>query len=315
MHLASPRNTASIFPNHTRSCPLSLSLTMTSRTRCSACFVHKHHSNASLKKFFNLNFARCTIVIEMAAESLSTTNCPSNSLDETPPQLERARQLLCARINEGVDTFERKKRVFVALDLEIYEFDYKKITEVGLSSFDTRAVDFINPGADASDWIASIRTRHLLIEEHKNCVNRVNIPGCPDKFDFGTSESTSLKYLQDSIMDTFYIWDHDATGGFRQTVLLGHDIDENIQCLNASRVSPVTFGTNVDELDTRKMVQAQPNLHKLLLALGETPSHLQNAGNRAHYTMCAFLKLVTRDSAITQADIDKMGAPPAGEQR
>jgi len=51
--------------------------------------------------------------------------------------------------------------VFVCLDVEAYEKDNSKITEIGISTLDTKNLEGVAPGQAGSDWRNKIRARHF----------------------------------------------------------------------------------------------------------------------------------------------------------
>ena len=84
--------------------------------------------------------------------------------------------------------------VFVCVDVESFERDHRLITEIGISTLDTRDLSTLPPGEGGIKWMSKIRARHFRIEEYKHLVNRDFIHGCADRFekDFGTSEFISI---------------------------------------------------------------------------------------------------------------------------
>ena len=75
--------------------------------------------------------------------------------------------------------------VFLAIDIEAYEFNQDIITEVGLVTLDTKALVNIAPGEGARNWFPKIRARHLRIRENLWAQNRRHVRGCADRFMFG----------------------------------------------------------------------------------------------------------------------------------
>lgn len=75
--------------------------------------------------------------------------------------------------------------VFVCIDVEANERNSKQITEVGISTLDTRDLRSLAPGERGENWIDKIRARHFRINEYKHIVNSEYVSGCPDRFEFG----------------------------------------------------------------------------------------------------------------------------------
>ncbi|KAL2354964.1 hypothetical protein BJ546DRAFT_822309, partial [Cryomyces antarcticus] len=185
--------------------------------------------------------------------------------------------------------------IFVAIDLEAYEFAQHKITEIGISTLDVGHLANVAAGADGSAWLSKIRTRHLLVEEYANLVNRRYVKGCPDKFDFGISEWIPLSSAARTLTDAFRVpADADSSSPpatskkYRDVILVGHGLSNDTDYLKRIAFSPYACGTVVATLDTQYLVSTKHNfcgLKRLLHALDIEPEHLHNAGNDAAYTM------------------------------
>ena len=83
--------------------------------------------------------------------------------------------------------------VFVSVDVEAYERERRAITEIGISSLDTRDLIKLAPGEGGADWFNKIRSRHFRIREYGHLQNTEFVAGCADRFEkaFGTSEWVS----------------------------------------------------------------------------------------------------------------------------
>ncbi|KAI9690943.1 MAG: hypothetical protein M1822_008563 [Bathelium mastoideum] len=204
-----------------------------------------------------------------------------------------------------------KDLIFICIDLEAFEFSRKKITEIGVSILDVRDIKSSFPTPDISLWLSHIHTRHFRIEEHAEYVNKVNVHGCPDSFDFGSSQWIHLNQIEALMKSIFCVLDKNRPDEFRNIILVGHDVKNDIGFFRSVGISVFSWDTVIATLDTQKMMPTQTGLCRTLLALGETPEHLHNAGNDAHYTMRAFLKMVARNTALTSADLDNVVLPPA----
>lgn len=75
--------------------------------------------------------------------------------------------------------------VFVCVDVEAWERDSKKITEIGIATLDTEDLKSVVMGKDGANWLDEIRTRHFRIKEHKHLNNTEFVNGCADRFEFG----------------------------------------------------------------------------------------------------------------------------------
>lgn len=75
--------------------------------------------------------------------------------------------------------------LFVAMDIESYEFNHGAITEIGFGILDTRDLVGAPPGPGCENWLGLVRGRHLRIREHATMVNRRHVQGCENNFNFG----------------------------------------------------------------------------------------------------------------------------------
>ena len=84
--------------------------------------------------------------------------------------------------------------VFVCVDIEVFERDSTKLTEIGISTLDTRDLAGKPIGENGVQWTKMMRHRHFRIVEHSHLVNKDFVSGCPDKFqpEFGISEWISV---------------------------------------------------------------------------------------------------------------------------
>lgn len=186
--------------------------------------------------------------------------------------------------------------VFLSIDLEAYEFAQTKITEIGISTFDTRQTSDAHP----STWTTLIKTRHLRIKEHKNLVNKKWIQGCPDAFNFGTSEFIALRQIRNELTSIFNNPAGAAvpTTDKRKIVLVGHGLKNDTDYLKSLGFSPNVGGNIVRNLDTQTICGSTKRktigLERLLRGLGEDPVNLHNAGNDAHYTLQALVMMAVQ---------------------
>lgn len=98
--------------------------------------------------------------------------------------------------------FERDA-VFVCVDVEAYERDSRKITEIGVSTLDTMDMAGLAPGQGGDNWIARIRSRHFRIRGRGHLENKDFCPGDANNFQFGTSEWVDLERAAETIDQCF----------------------------------------------------------------------------------------------------------------
>ncbi|GME48725.1 hypothetical protein GTA08_BOTSDO01913 [Neofusicoccum parvum] len=192
--------------------------------------------------------------------------------------------------------------VFIAVDLEAYEFNQRRITEVGVAKLDSCHLPPLSETSPGK-WLCQIRTNHYLMKDYQKHVNKKHVKGCPDEFLFGDSQHCITPKMMPTILkDEFTIPDvreelniddwpafQGGEKSNRNIVLVGHNISGDIKYLNTIGFSLFRQGV-VGLVDTERLARAinlPQGLEKLLLAMGEKPEYLHNAGNDAHYTMQA----------------------------
>lgn len=200
--------------------------------------------------------------------------------------------------------------VFIAFDVEAYERDNNKITEIGVSVLDTLDLAGVPPGKDGTNWHAKIRTRHLRVKENKHLENKEFVQGCANRFEFGQSEFVSLKDVPMILAACFrppYFAGPDSpnynSSVKRNLILLGHNINADISYLHRIGYNPLNLSTVLECLDTSILDRVwrrdinQRSLGAILYELGLPSWNLHNAGNDAHYTLQTMVSLAVRTIA------------------
>ena len=82
--------------------------------------------------------------------------------------------------------------IIISIDVEAYERDHRKVTEVGVSTLDTLDLIDLPPGEGGQNWINQIRSRHFRVRERSHLVNKDFCGGDGNAFVFGRSEWVSL---------------------------------------------------------------------------------------------------------------------------
>ena len=176
--------------------------------------------------------------------------------------------------------------VFVCVDVESYERDHKKITEIGISTLDT--LDLLNtpPGEGGVEWMKKIRARHFRIAEYAHLQNTEFINGCADRFEekFGKSEWISINEAPQVIASCFrhpfstpgqyasYPSDVRMVGRYgcgsqyvppvnkdapkRNIVLVGHEISGDIQYLRNIGYDVSNLSNLLEAIDTTDLFRA-----------------------------------------------------------
>lgn len=228
---------------------------------------------------------------------------PRGSDTSTQEQDERNYGLDCGAaplpldVNKKVTFPFDREPVIISVDVESNERCHDQITEIGISTLDTRNLIGVTPGEGGRNWLAKIRSRHFRVSEYANVVNRDYVAGCPDRFEFGDSEWVSIKEaakLVDSCFQPPYsaqacFYDSDGDGGvaldrdfstsnnFRQdnsslnnearnVILLGHDTQADVAYLR--KLGCATFSSHViDTEDGPQTANREPessaNVHFL----------------------------------------------------
>jgi hypothetical protein len=82
--------------------------------------------------------------------------------------------------------------VIVCVDVEAYERDHSKVTEIGVSTLDTLDLAGLALGDGGENWIAHIRSRHFRIRGREHLENKEFCSGNANNFQFGKSEWVTL---------------------------------------------------------------------------------------------------------------------------
>ena len=202
--------------------------------------------------------------------------------------------------------------IFICVDIEVFERAHHKLTEVGISTFDTRDVSQIPPGFRGENWMKKIRSRHFRIVENKHLVNSEFVDGCPDKFvrEFGTSEWIRAHEIPRAVSSCFrqpfskpgmyQPYPISAEGVSRDgskveplidlsetekrnVVLVGHEVSSDIRYLRRVGCNIETFSNLIEAVDTTDLYRAwkhetnSARLGVVLLDLELTGWHLHNA--------------------------------------
>ncbi|KAI9816462.1 MAG: hypothetical protein M1827_001594 [Pycnora praestabilis] len=224
--------------------------------------------------------------------------------------------------------------VFISVDVEAYERDHHKITEIGISTLDTRDLKDIAPGDGGKNWHRNIRARHFRIIEHGHLHNTEFVSGCADKFEFGQSEWISIKDAKQVLSTCFQppfsrinsedpkspieeetrAWNEDPEEK-RNIVLVGHDTSMDIKYLQGMGYNPLNLSNLLEISDTASLFRAlkhETDLRSLGMILYEfdlTGWNLHNAGNDAAYTLQAMItisiKALQQSQTTKEAEADE----------
>ncbi|KAI9770088.1 MAG: hypothetical protein M1840_003538 [Geoglossum simile] len=242
-------------------------------------------------------------------------------------QIKRTQRYLGLRLRAGVEQVSRQELemgrppldvtspapypmessvVFASVDIESFERDHKRITEVGISVLDTKDLNGVPPGEGGSEWMKKIKTRHLRIRDNAHLRNKDFVMGCAEGFEFGTSEWVTLRDAPRVVAECFRFSPQDPLP--RNIILLGHDVCGDIDYLKLLGYNPLNLSNLIEILDTSTMYrflkreQNPRRLGAILADLDIMGWNLHNAGNDAAYTLQALLALTIK--ATTDKDTD-----------
>jgi len=209
--------------------------------------------------------------------------------------------------------------VFICVDVESHEKAHHRITEVGIASLDTRDLIDVAPGNDGENWRSKIYARHFRIKEHKHLINHQFVNGCPDRFDFGSSEFYSLDEIKTKVGECFQSPYcalppggaepcFDNVGELRKIILLGHDTSTDVRYLQQLGFNPLELPNILELQDTTTLYrvwrreQNTTSLGRILYDFNIAGFNLHNAGNDAVFTVQSMLAICVREAAIRGSD-------------
>ena len=218
--------------------------------------------------------------------------------------LKRAQKYL-GLSDEGAGTFDCDV-VLIALDIEVWERDHRIVTEIGITSLDTRDINALNPGDDGVAWMAMLRPRHFRVKDASHLNNFEFVSGCADRFEkvFGESEWISRRDATSVVASCFrppfsapfrvsrgsnFSGHCESTNPdlskqtTRNIVLVGHGIEGDIEFLRTMGYELANLPNIIEALDTSNLFKAlkqewqASSLGSVLLDLGLTGWNLHNA--------------------------------------
>ena len=179
--------------------------------------------------------------------------------------------------------------LFVSVDVEAFEYNQRFITEVGISTLDTKALVGIQPGVRGSNWVGKIHSHHFRVREHGHLLNKDHVEGCPGKFDFGESGWISIKDVSKVLEEYCHPARLSHSCETYKFVLVGHDVSADLRYFNKIGLDIVEMIS--DCIDTSNLYKAsnrdnrQYSLSALLLRYGIAARNLHNTGNDARFTL------------------------------
>ncbi|KAL4882897.1 hypothetical protein BJY04DRAFT_216982 [Aspergillus karnatakaensis] len=192
--------------------------------------------------------------------------------------------------------------VFVSIDIEVNERCHTQITEIGISTLDARDLAGVAPGLRGENWQSRIKSRHLRVQEHRFHVNQLYIRGCPENFEFGTSEWVAAADIDKTVQKSFVDPSFFDGNKLRPLVLVGHNLEADIKYFQLADVHVIDdargaskFSDRIDTAAAFQMIRGatEPrSLGHVVGELGMTGWNLHNAGNDARYTIQALIAML-----------------------
>lgn len=178
-------------------------------------------------------------------------------------------------LRKAMETVYLQQKPLVCVDVEAYERSTKKITEIGISTYD--------PTEQGDALMPEIHTVHVVIREHKRMLNGRFVPNHKFNSNSGVLYEMSLKELQIYVSK---IMSHFLTE--RGGAIVGHDVKGDLQWLSRLGVERLDQVAAVDTMRLFLMSRRLGlSLRGILRFLDIPHAYLHNAANDAYYTLFA----------------------------
>jgi hypothetical protein len=183
--------------------------------------------------------------------------------------------------------------ILICVDLEFYEINTKKITEVGMAIYDP-------PGSADDDNGCRLSTHfkvvHFIVWEDRWLRNGRFVADNKFDFLFGKSAAMSMNDCRLAFEQIVKHYESKAAMFDRNLLFVGHGFKSDLQMLQKNNFYLGSATTNhLDFLDSCDMWAASNckfgSLNKVLLYLEIETSKLHNAGNDAYFTLVLCLCL------------------------
>ncbi|KAK4052238.1 hypothetical protein OIO90_004460 [Microbotryomycetes sp. JL221] len=197
------------------------------------------------------------------------------------------------------------KGAILAVDVEMWEHNQDKITELGWS-----AVDYSGHNESRTDV-------HAIVEENAKCRNGKYVADARDLFVFGRSETLPIDQVSDFLELTI-----GRLSTNQPLLLLLHDVRSDLKALELLGVKTRSFKmydyvqtplSGVHVVDTQTLFQGytqrkrKVGLGDACKQMGITTTGLHNAGNDAHFTLDLFESMMVND-VPTESAVDLLAA-------
>lgn len=181
-------------------------------------------------------------------------------------------------LRQSMEAVYLRKRPLVSIDIEAFERNPSKVTEVGVAIYDPEAQQLLLQ--------PTIKTLHIIIRENKLMINTRFVPNKKFEFNGGCSYELLMIQLRQFLTKLFNHYLVDCRGS-----LVGHNVDGDIKWI---RGMGVKFD-NPSVVDTMRIFgysrSKGATLRGILRTMGIPHANLHNAANDAYYTLLASFAL------------------------
>jgi hypothetical protein len=183
----------------------------------------------------------------------------------------------------GINWLLDRSKVFVAIDLELFEFNNNYLTEIGIAVYDPRGM----PKNQPNPILPKIKCCHFIVKENKRKVNGRFVPNNMYNFSYGESVIMAMEDCKTAVNTILGTLAKD-----NNMVIVGHGVDGDISVL-------IKEGFCVPKhqvLDTSSMwrmtrKEGFGSLEKLLEFFEIPHALMHNAGNDAFLSLCLYFAL------------------------
>lgn len=167
----------------------------------------------------------------------------------------------------------------VSIDVEAYERNQAKVTEIGIAVYDPECQWLmLNP---------KIKTIHILAEENIRLRNGQFVADRKFNFNGGVSYAMLQEALKEFVQELFSYYFRKRKG-----ILVGHDVKGDLKWLSKLGIH---LSPNTPTVDTLKIysltTRRNGSLRKILRRMDIPHANLHNAANDAYYTLLAAMSI------------------------
>lgn len=189
-----------------------------------------------------------------------------------------------ALFKETLALVNDRRNVLISLDIEAFEFDTNKITEIGISIYD--------PSKEAHSIVPQFTTIHILPRENLHLRNGRFVPDHKHEFLCGRSLVLSMKECTKFLESLFHHYTVTRKQAGMGSVIVGHDVRGDLRWLRSMNVN---IPDDVPVADTQMLYKCttgqQASLTKLLTVFKIPHSCMHNGANDAYFTLLLLFHL------------------------